>query len=253
MVQNASAPRLEGRRIVVVGGGSGIGRETALHCAREGARVAVLDRTEHAANAVAQLCDGYSFAVDVSNDASVSAAIAAADKALGGFDGLINTAGIFDASRLTETEPDLWARVIAVNLTGTYLLCRHALPILRQTPRSTIVTLGSGTALVPPGPGSAAYVASKGGVVALSREIAAEASPEVRVNCVCPGMVDTPMTTQVIRDGTGQVRSEVTSNYALNRVAQPSEIAAAILFLTSAESSYITGSTLAVDGGRTYH
>lgn len=253
MLQQPSKARLDGRRIVIAGGGSGIGRETALLFAKEGARVAVLDRAQNAAKAVAEECGGCGLMVDVADDASVRAAVTAAESALGGLDGLVNTAGIFDASRLTETEPESWSRIISINLTGTYLLCRHTLPILCKTQGATIVTMGSGIALVPPGPGSAAYVASKGGVIALSREIAAEAAPEVRVNCVCPGMVDTPMTKQVLRDRAGQVRSEITGKYALNRAAQPSEIALAILFLTSAESSFITGTTLAVDGGRTYH
>lgn len=245
--------RLQGRRIVVTGGASGIGRETAQLFASEGAKVAILDRSADEARAVADLCAGFGTGVDVSDPTSVSTALEQASKALSGLDGLVNTAGIFDTARLADTEFDLWNRVISVNLSGTFLLCKHALPYLRKEAGATIVTLGSGVALVPSGASSVAYIASKGGVVALTRAIAIEASPEVRVNCVCPGMVDTPMTKKIIYDDAGNKRPEVISNYALKRAAQPSEIASAILFLTSSDSSFVTGTTMAVDGGRTYH
>lgn len=252
-VQHTGGSRLSGRRIVIVGGGSGIGRETALLFASEGAAVAVLDRNVVAARSVAELCGGTGDAIDIVDDAGVEAAIARADAALGGLDGIVNTAGIFDPATLADTDIELWGRMMAVNLTGTYLLCRRALPALRRSQRSTIVTLGSATGVMPAGPGSAAYAASKGGVAALSRALAAEVAPDVRVNCVCPGMVDTPMTANVLRDADGNMRPEIIRNYALRRAAEPREIASAILFLTSDDSSFVTGMTMVVDGGRTYH
>jgi len=137
-----------------------------------------------------------------------------------------------------------WRHVIEVNLTGTYLPVRCCLPWLRQAPGATIVTLGSAQGLHPDTGNRAAYAASKGGVVNLTRALAAELAPTVRANCVCPGMVDTPMANGV-RGNFG--------NYTLGRLADPVEIAYAILFLTSAESSYVTGAALAADGGRSFH
>ncbi|CAH1659475.1 SDR family NAD(P)-dependent oxidoreductase [Chelatococcus asaccharovorans] len=251
--QTQKAGRLVGRRVVIAGGGSGIGLATARLFAREDASVMIFDRDLAAARAAAAACGGAGVAVDIADEKALVAAIATAEEILGGIDGLVNTAGVFDPATLADTDLDLWSRMIAVNLTGTYLLCRHVLPALRRETGGTIVTLGSATGLMPTGPGSAAYAAAKGGVVALTRALAAEVAPAVRVNCVCPGMVDTPMTTTVLRDHEGNTKPTVTNNYALRRAATPDEIAAAVLFLTSSESSFVTGTTLAVDGGRTYH
>jgi NAD(P)-dependent dehydrogenase (short-subunit alcohol dehydrogenase family) len=140
--------------------------------------------------------------------------------------------------------PETWRKVIEVNLTGTFLVTQAALPWLRQAKGSTVVNIASGAGVLPNAPGLAAYAASKGGVIALTKALAADLAPEIRVNCICPGMVDTPMA-----DG---FRANV-GNYALKRIADPQEIAQALLFLTSSEASYITGATLAVDGGRTFH
>ncbi|MDR5654801.1 SDR family NAD(P)-dependent oxidoreductase [Ruixingdingia sedimenti] len=248
-----AAKRLDGRRIILFGGGSGIGKATAELFAREGARLAIVDHDRTAATAVAEAVGGVAIAADISDAPQVKAAVDGANAALEGIDGLVNTAGVFDPADLENTAPDLWNQVIGINLTGTYLVCRHALPHLRRAAPATIVTLGSGVALVPTGPTSAAYVAAKGGVIALTRQMAMEAAPLVRANCVCPGMVDTPMTRTILRDDTGETRSSITGSYALKRAAAPGEIAAAILFLTSRDSSYVTGTAMAVDGGRTFH
>ncbi|MBA4222540.1 MAG: 3-oxoacyl-ACP reductase [Methylobacterium sp.] len=253
MAIHNKAGRLVGRRVVIAGGGSGIGLATAGLFASEGASLVILDRDAHAAQAAAASCGGKGLAVDITDEQAVADAFATAEDVLGGIDGLVNTAGVFDPATVADTDLALWARMMAVNLTGTYLLCRHALPALRRAGGATIVTLGSATGLLPTGPGSAAYAASKGGVIALSRSLAAEAAPGVRVNCVCPGMVDTPMTKTVLRDPSGKTKRAIIGNYALRRAADADEIAAAILFLTSSESSFITGTALAVDGGRTFH
>ena len=118
---------------------------------------------------------------------------------------------------------------------------------------ATIVNIGSGVGITPTGPGSTAYVASKGGVIAMTKALAMELAPSVRVNVVCPGMVDTPMTQGFLRNAAGAVEPELAARYALRRPAAPEEIAAAILFLTSADSSFVTGIALPVDGGRTFH
>jgi NAD(P)-dependent dehydrogenase (short-subunit alcohol dehydrogenase family) len=253
MTSQNKAGRLAGRRIVIAGGGSGIGLATVRLFASEGATLVILDREAPMAEAAAASCGGTAVTVDITDEQAVAAAIAKAVEVLGGIDGLVNTAGMFDPAALADTDLVLWSRMMAVNLTGTYLLCRHALPALRSAGEATIVTLGSATGLLPTGPGSAAYAASKGGVIALSRSLAAEAAPDVRVNCVCPGMVDTPMTTAVLRDQSGSIKPTITGNYALRRAADASEIAATILFLTSRDSSFVTGTALAADGGRTFH
>lgn len=137
-----------------------------------------------------------------------------------------------------------WRRILDVNPTGTYIVVRACLPWLTQATGATIVNIGSAQGLLPNAPGFTAYAASKGGVVNLSRALAAELAPAIRVNCICPGMVDTLMA-----DGYGAN----VGNYALRRLADPLEIARAILFLTSTDSSYVTGATLAADGGRSFH
>jgi NAD(P)-dependent dehydrogenase (short-subunit alcohol dehydrogenase family) len=143
-----------------------------------------------------------------------------------------------------EVPTDVWRQVLDVNLTGTYLVSRCCLPWMQKETGASIVNIASAAGLLPNAPGLTAYAASKGGVVNLTRAMAAELAPKIRVNCVCPGMVDTPMA-----DG---FRANV-GNYALKRIADPGEIASVILFLTSEDGSYMTGATLAADGGRSFH
>jgi 3-oxoacyl-[acyl-carrier protein] reductase len=253
--------RLAGRKIAITGGASGIGRATAALFAREGAAVAVLDRDSAQAEAVAREIGGTAITVDIADAAATARAMAAAATALGGLDGLVNAAGVFFNRGTLETGPEIWQQTIAVNLTGTFLCAQAAIPFLcqaaaatvRQVAAATIVNLGSGVGLLPTGGGSTAYVASKGGVIALTRALAAELAPAIRVNVVCPGAVETPMTEGTLRDASGAVVPAITGRYALGRPAAPEEIAAAILFLTAHESSFVTGISLAVDGGRTFH
>jgi NAD(P)-dependent dehydrogenase (short-subunit alcohol dehydrogenase family) len=240
-------PRLENRKILITGGASGIGRATCELFVREGAAVAVLDRD------VSRVAGIHAIAADVSDAAAVSRAMRDAAQALGGLDGLVNAAGVFINRALMETTPDVWNATIAVNLTGTFLCVQAAVPFLRQAERATIVNIASGVGLLPTGGGSTAYVASKGGVIAMTRALAAELAPGIRVNAVCPGAVETPMTDGTLRDSAGAVIPAIVNRYALGRPAAPDEIAAGILFLTAHESSFVTGVNLAVDGGRTYH
>jgi NAD(P)-dependent dehydrogenase (short-subunit alcohol dehydrogenase family) len=240
-------PRLENRKILITGGASGIGRATCELFAREGATVAVLDRDADRMKGV------HAIAADVSDPASAARAVRQATGMLGGLDGLVNAAGVFINRGLMETTPDEWNTTIAVNLTGTFLCVQCAVPFLRQAERATIVNIASGVGLLPTGGGSTAYVASKGGVIAMTRALAAELAPTIRVNAVCPGAVETPMTDGTLRDTAGAVIPAIVQRYALGRPAAPEEIAAAILFLTAHESSFVTGVNLAVDGGRTYH
>ncbi|MBS0643615.1 MAG: SDR family oxidoreductase [Proteobacteria bacterium] len=238
--------RLQGRRIIITGGASGIGRATAALFRQEGAAVAVLDRTASPDGAP-------SFEVDVSDATSVANAVAAAVKALGGLDGVVNAAGIFSDAGLADTSAELFTRTLAVNLTGTFLVMQAAAPHLKSAGGGTIVNIASGVGLTPTGPGSTAYVASKSGVIGLTKAVAMELAPAVRVNSVCPGAVDTPMTHAFLVDASGATVPGIARRYALGRSAAPDELAAAILFLTSNESSFVTGIALPVDGGRTYH
>jgi NAD(P)-dependent dehydrogenase (short-subunit alcohol dehydrogenase family) len=239
--------RLAGRKILITGGASGIGRATALLFRQEGADVAVLDR---AAGDQA----GIFVPVDVADPDSVQHAVGAAEAALGGLDGVVNAAGIFSAAGLADTSAELFSRTLAVNLMGTFLVVQAAAPLLLASGKAaTIVNIGSGVGITPTGPGSVAYVASKGGVIAMTKALAMELAPTVRVNVVCPGAVDTPMTQGFLRDAAGVVDPALANRYALRRPAAPEELAASILFLTSAESSFVTGIALPVDGGRTFH
>lgn len=247
-----SAGRLAGRRILVTGAASGIGWATAALFAAEGARLALLDRDPAGLAALRDASPGSVEAVaDVTDPAGVRAAVDGAAERLGGLDGLVNAAGIASVAGFRDTGPDLWRRIMAVNLDGPYLVCRACLPHLERGPAASIVNVASASGLLPSG-ANAAYAASKGGLITLTKALAAELGPRVRVNAVCPGTVDTPMVAGLgPRDAAFEARIRAT--YALGRMAEPAEIAAAILFLTAGDSSFVTGAALAVDGGRSYH
>lgn len=239
--------RLAGRRIIVTGASAGIGRATAELFLKEGAALALVDR---------EACDlaganVEAIVADVANEDSVASAVAWAAEAMGGIDGLVNAAGVFPVARLEDTTLDLWRRTLDVNLTGPFLMLRAALPHLRAAPRATVVNISSGSALIPY-PDLGAYGASKGGVSVASKVWAAELGPRIRVNVVAPGMTRTRMVTDWHADADA-LAARAKQLYALQRIAEPGEIAQAILFLTSDESSVITGVTLAADGGRTFH
>lgn len=235
---------MAGRRVVVTGAGSGIGRATALLLAAEGASLTLVDRDAAGLAETAARAGGLTVPLDITDEAAAMSALDEAGRAMGGIDGLVHAAGIVSTGRAPDVPAAEFRRLVDVNLTGTYIATRACLPWLSKASGATVVTIASAAGLLPNGPGVTAYAASKGGVVALSRAFAAELAPAIRVNCVCPGLVDTPMA----EGHRGSV-----DRYALKRLADPAEIAQAILFLTSAESSYVTGSVLAVDGGRTFH
>ena len=244
--------RLTGRRIVVTGAGSGIGRESARQFAREGAQLALLDLDEKAAKETAAETGGHVFAVDVTNAADVESVISRAADAMGGIDGLLNSAGILSMKKFGEIVPDHWRRVVEVNLTGTFLVCQAALPHLLKAPNAAIVNIASGQALLPSLTGSA-YGASKAGVMMFTKSIALELGGKVRANAVCPGATETPMTDNAIAPSETEARTRLASPYAMKRLCQPNEIAAGILFLMSDEASAVTGIAMSIDGGRSYH
>lgn len=245
--------RLAGRKIIITGGASGIGRATARLFRREGATVAILDQSDNAAKTAADEIGAIAITCDVSDPVSIAASVNTAADAMGGLDGLVNAAGILSKTGLADTTAEVFSRTVAVNLTGTFLVLQAAAPLIQKAGQGTIVNIASGVGLMPTGPGSIAYVASKGGVVALTKSAAMELAPNIRVNSVCPGAVETAMTAGHIRTAAGDPNPAIVGRYALGRHAQPEELAAAILFLTSDESSYMTGIALPVDGGRTFH
>lgn len=241
------AGRLEGRRILITGAAAGIGRATAELFAAEGARLALLDRNVEGLAGLA----GEPIGFDAAEESSVNSAVARAAEAMGGIDGVVNAAGIFPLAKFADTTVEMWRQTLEINLTGPFLVCRAALPHLQNEPSATIVNLGSASALIP-FPELAAYGASKGGISTLTKVLATELAPKIRVNLLCPGMTRTRMVSDWYPDRQ-ELDQRAEALYLLKRVAEPSEIAAAALFLTSAESSFMTGSTLTVDGGRTFH
>ncbi len=245
--------RLDERRVLITGAASGIGRATAELFSAEGAAVALLDRDGAALAAVAAATGGTMLEADLLDEAAILAAVDTAAAAMGGIDGLVNCAGIAGSVPLNALDLETWDRFVAINLTAPYILCRAALPHLRQRTGATIVNIASGQALLPNAPGIAAYAATKAGLVAFTKALGAELAPHVRANVVAPGIVDTPMVRSVLGGYANPNDAPFVQQYAMKRVAQPDELAEAILFLTSDASSYVTGTVLAVDGGRTYH
>ncbi|NQV58585.1 MAG: SDR family oxidoreductase [Alphaproteobacteria bacterium] len=243
--------RLTGRRILITGAASGIGRACAELFSREGAALALLDRNDHGLSDF----DAIACPADVTDVAAVGTAVAAAVAGLGGLDGVVNCAGKDMLGRLTEVSPEAWAEIININLTGSANVCRAAIPSLRAAGMGSIVNVASGAGLFPLADRTA-YCAAKAGLVMFSKALAMEvADSGIRVNAVCPGAIDTPMLAGSYQNASDPVaeKAMIQQRYLLGRFGEASEIAAAILFLSSADASYITGTAMAVDGGRTFY
>ncbi len=249
--------RLEGKVAVITGAGGGIGRVAALRFAAEGARVVVADLDGgRAASAAAEIdaAGGTATAVtvDVADEAEVGAMVGAATSTYGRLDVLFNNAGIFpdDDGGVLDTPPGTWARVMDVNLKGVWLGCRAAVPAMLESGGGSIVNVASFVALMGAATAQIAYTASKGGVLALTRELAVEyARQGIRANSICPGPIETPLLAELLADPARRQRRLV--HIPLGRFGRPEEIAAAALFLASDEASFVTGSALVVDGGIT--
>jgi NAD(P)-dependent dehydrogenase (short-subunit alcohol dehydrogenase family) len=241
--------RLTSRRILVTGAASGIGAAIATLFTAEGATLALLDRDSGGVQAQAKKLSAFAVDADVTNFDAVTEAATKAAKKLGGINGVVNAAGVMHYAMFEETDLPAWQKTLEVNLTGPWVVCRAALPHLRHESSGTIVNIASGLGLRPASRYSA-YAASKAGLIALSKALAMELAPAIRVNALCPGAAQTPMTAPLLKDSTQ--RAAAAANYALGRLAKPAEIADAALFLTGPESEFITGIALPVDGGRTF-
>ncbi len=245
------AASLQGRRILVVGGAAGIGLASVRLSREAGALVAAVDRD---ARRNGDPADPPLFRADVRETEAIDAAVADAATVMGGLDGVIYCAGIDLLTSLAATEDAAWERVLDVNLTGAMRVCRAALR--HFAPQGGSIVLVSSGAGLRPLPDRTAYCASKAGLIMLAKTLAAELAPRgIRVNALCPGAVETGLFRSGLADtpDLDAALADVRARYALQRIAEPDEIARAIVFLTSGDASYVTGTALAVDGGRTFH
>jgi NAD(P)-dependent dehydrogenase (short-subunit alcohol dehydrogenase family) len=249
--------RLKDKVALITGAGSGIGREAALLFAREGASVVVADVADDAGRHTAadiEKAGGRAHFVhaDVSQGNDVRAMVGEAEKTYGRVNVLFNNAGVFpdaDGSVL-DTDEETWDFVLRVNLKGVFLGCKYGIPALLRAGGGSIVNTASFVALMGAATPQIAYTSSKGGVLALTREVAIEfARKGIRVNALCPGPVDTPLLQELFRDPERRKRRLV--HIPMGRLARADEVAKAALFLASDESSYINGAAFTVDGGIT--
>lgn len=251
--------RVDGKVALVTGSASGLGAETARRLAREGAKVVLTDLAADAGQLVAdEIATAGGTALfltqDVTDEARWGEVVQAALDRFGRLDVLVNSAGVASGLQpILEATYEGWRRIIDVNLDGTYLGVRAVAPVMAAAGKGSIVNLSSILGKVGQ-PGAAAYCASKGGVLMLTKAVALELAPlGVRVNSVHPGYIETPMVVNALRqsENENELRDLIVSRHALGRLGVPREIADAIVFLASDESSFMTGSELVVDGGYT--
>ena len=243
--------RLENKVAVITGAASGIGRETARRFAEEGAKVCVVDLNDLAGGEVAGDLGGLYIHANVTDPDDVQRMYRDASEHFGGVDVLFNNAGISppDDDSILETEMDAWERVQNVNLKSVYLCCKHGIPHLLERGGGSVINTASFVAVMGAATSQISYTASKGGVLAMSRELGVQfARQGVRVNALCPGPVNTPLLQELFaKDPEKAARRLV--HLPMGRFAEAVEIANAALFLASDESSYVNASTFLVDGG----
>ncbi|HET8717658.1 MAG TPA: 3-oxoacyl-ACP reductase [Nocardioidaceae bacterium] len=244
------AGRLDGLVAVVTGGCSGIGLATVRRFAQEGARVVIGDIDDRGKEVAAEV-DGTFVHVDVTDREQVEALFRTAHDTYGSVDVAFNNAGISppeDDSILT-TDLDAWRRVQEVNLTSVYLCCKAALPYMLEQKRGSIINTASFVAVMGAATSQISYSASKGGVLSMSRELGVQFAREgVRVNALCPGPVNTPLLQELFAADPERAQRRLV-HVPMGRFGEPEEIANAVLFLASPESSFITANTFLVDGG----
>ena len=252
--------RLDGKACLVTGGGSGIGRAVCLLFAREGAQVAAADMDVESAERTAAEIRGrggsaLAVEVDVSRAESVRRMVETTIENLGRIDVLVNNAGFGFAATVVQTEESDWDRLMSVNLKGVYLGCKYTVPVMARQGCGSIVNTASAAGLVGV-PDRAAYCASKGGVIAMTRAMALDHVKDgIRVNCIAPGTVESPYFDEIFArtEDPAALRRQMEGRHPMGRLGTPEEVAQGILYLASDESSFVTGSVLSVDGGMTAH
>jgi NAD(P)-dependent dehydrogenase (short-subunit alcohol dehydrogenase family) len=243
--------RLQDRVAVVTGGGSGIGLATARRLAAEGARVVIGDLDPAAGKAAADDVGGLFVPADVTSEADVENLFLAAFEAYGSVDVAFNNAGISpsDDDSILVTGIDAWRRVQEVNVTSVYYCCKHAIPYMQRQGKGSIINTASFVALMGAATSQISYTASKGAVLAMSRELGVQFAREgIRVNALCPGPVDTPLLQELFAKDPERAQRRLV-HIPMGRFARPEEIAAAVAFLASDDSSFMTAATFLVDGG----
>ena len=238
------------RVAIVTGGASGMGAATVRRLAAGGASVMIVDRNADLARAVAIETGGTAIVGDVADSSFCDGAVATAMERHGGLDVLVNAAGVIVRASGEDTTDEQWAKIMGVNVSGTFFMCRAALRVMKANRRGAIVNFGSiwgdlGSA------GVAAYCASKGAVHNLTRALAMDhAADGIRVNAVCPGEVNTPMLqSERAEEVTEQLLTAIAATVPMGRLADPDEIARVVCFLASDEASYMTGALVSVDAG----
>ncbi|MBE3013328.1 3-oxoacyl-ACP reductase [Microbispora sp. NEAU-D428] len=243
--------RLQDRVAVITGAGSGIGLATAHRFAQEGAKVVVADLDEEAGAKAAGEVGGLFVKVDVANEDDVARMYRTAFEEFGSVDIAFNNAGISppDDDSILETGIDAWRRVQEVNLTSVYLCCKHVIPYMQRQGKGSIINTASFVAVMGSATSQISYTASKGGVLAMSRELGVQFAREgIRVNALCPGPVDTPLLRELFAKDPERAQRRLV-HVPIGRFARAEEIAAAVAFLASDDSSFITASEFLVDGG----
>ena len=250
------AGRLEGKVCVITGAGGGMGREAALAFCEEGAFVCAADVSLEAVEETVSHCPpdrAIATKADVSSEADVRAMLAATVERFGGIDVLYNNAGISpdDDASVVDTSVEAWERVLAVNARGVFLCCKHGIPYLLERGGGSVINVASFVAILGAATSQIAYTASKGAVLAMSRELGVQFAREgVRVNALCPGPVETPLLLNIYgSDPAALERRRI--HWPTGRLAKPREIVNAAIFLASDESTYVNGATFMVDGGLT--
>jgi NAD(P)-dependent dehydrogenase (short-subunit alcohol dehydrogenase family) len=246
--------RLDGKVCVITGAGGGMGREAAILFSAEGAAVCAADVNLAAVEETVTQCrDAFAFETDVADEANVQAMMDAAAERYGGIDVLYNNAGISpsDDASVLETAVEAWDRVQAVNTRGVFLCCKHGIPHLQRRGGGSVINVASFVAIVGAATSQISYTASKGAVLAMTRELAVQFAREnIRVNALCPGPVETPLLLSIFGDDPAALERRRV-HWPTGRLAKPREVVNGALFLASDESTYVNGSTFLVDGGLT--